>query len=256
MPRFSDKVVIVTGASSGIGEATARLLASEGANVIASGRNAAALEALCAEIAVAGGSAEPVPGNICEERVAELLVQRAEERFGGLDMAFNNAGVVGEMGPIEELSLDAWRMLVDTNLTAAFLGAKYQLPALRRRGGGALLFTSSFVGVGAGMPGMAGYAATKAALLGLVQALAVEHGEAGIRVNALVAGGTDTPANTARSPEAGPEVLEFIQRLHALRRIAEPEEIARAAAFLLSDDASFVTGAAVPVDGGASITKT
>jgi NAD(P)-dependent dehydrogenase (short-subunit alcohol dehydrogenase family) len=256
MPRFSDKVVIVTGASSGIGKATGRLLASEGANVIASGRNAAALEALCAEIAAAGGSAEPVPGDICEERVAELLVRRAEERFGGLDMAFNNAGVVGEMGPIEELSLDAWRMLVDTNLTAAFLGAKYQLPALRRRGGGALLFTSSFVGGGAGMPGMAGYAATKAALLGLVQALAVEHGEAGIRVNALVAGGTDTPANTARSPGAGPEVLEFIQRLHALRRIAEPEEIARAAAFLLSDDASFVTGAAVPVDGGASITKT
>lgn len=256
MPRFPDKVVIITGASSGRGRATALLLAREGAKVIASGRSEAALDSLCAEIADAGGVAEAVPGDIRDEEIAALLVRRAEERFGGLDLAFNNAGIVGEMGPIEELSLEAWRELVDTNLTAPFLGAKYQLPAMRRRGGGAMLFTSSFVGVGAGMPGMACYAATKAALIGLVQTLAVENGEAGIRVNALIAGGTDTPANTARSPGAGPEVLDFIQRLHALRRIAEPEEIARAAAFLLSDDASFVTGAAVAVDGGASITKT
>lgn len=254
MPRFSNKVVIVTGASSGIGQATARLLAAEGAKVVASGRNAEALDALQAEFAGAAGAIVPVVGDIRDEAVAELLIRTAETRFGGLDLAFNNAGLVGQMGPLEDLTPDAWRVLIDTNLTAAFLGAKYQLPALRRRGGGALLFTSSFVGVGAGMPGMAAYAATKAALVGLVQGLAVENGEAGIRVNALVAGGTDTPANTARG--AGPEVLEFIQRLHALRRIAQPEEIARAAAFLLSDEASFITGAAVAVDGGASITKT
>jgi len=254
MARFSNKVVLVTGASSGIGEATARLLAAEGARLVLSGRRTGALATLCAEIAATGGEAEAVPGDVRDEEVAQALVRTAEARFGGLDMAFNNAGIVGDMGPVEDLSLDAWRTLVDTNVTGAFLGAKHQIPALRRRGGGALLFTSSFVGVGAGMPGMAAYAATKAALVGLVQGLAVEHGEAGIRVNALVVGGTDTPANTARG--AGPEALEFIQKLHALRRIAEPEEIARAAAFLLSEEASFVTGSAMAVDGGASVTKT
>ena len=254
MARFSNKVALVTGASSGIGEATARLLAAEGARLVLSGRRTGALATLCAEIAATGGEAEAVPGDVRDEEVACALVRTAEERFGGLDMAFNNAGIVGDMGPVEDLSLDAWRTLVDTNVTGAFLGARHQIPALRRRGGGALLFTSSFVGVGAGMPGMAAYAATKAALVGLVQGLAVEHGEAGIRVNALVVGGTDTPANTARG--AGPEALEFIQKLHALRRIAEPEEIARAAAFLLSEEASFVTGSAMAVDGGASVTKT
>jgi NAD(P)-dependent dehydrogenase (short-subunit alcohol dehydrogenase family) len=254
MARFSNKVILVTGASSGIGLATARLLAAEGARLVLSGRRADALAELCAEIVGRGGAAEAVPGEVGEENTARTLVRVAEERFGGLDAAFNNAGIVGDMGSIEQLSLDAWRTLIDTNVTGAFLGAKHQIPALRRRGGGALLFTSSFVGVGAGMPGMAAYAATKAALVGFARGLAVEHGEAGIRVNALVAGGTDTPANTARG--AGPEMLEFIQKLHALRRLAEPEEIARAAAFLLSDDASFVTGAAMAVDGGASITKT
>ncbi len=254
MPRFSNKIIIVTGASSGIGLATAKLLAAEGARLVLSGRRGDMLAELRAEIAAAGGEAEAVPGDIRDEDIARALVRVAEKRFGGLDAAFNNAGMVGDMGPIEELTLDAWRTLVDTNVTGAFLGAKHQIPALRRRGGGALLFTSSFVGVGAGLPGMAAYAATKAALVGLTQALAVEHGEAGIRVNALVAGGTDTPANTARG--AGPEVLEFIQKLHALRRLAEPEEIARAAAFLLSDEASFVTGSAMAVDGGASVAKT
>ena len=256
MSRLEGKVAIVTGASSGIGRAAALLFAAEGAAVVATARNVEALEALCAEIGARGEMALAVPGDIRDEETAARLVQAAEERFGGLDIAFNNAGTLGAGGPAAEMSLEEWRETIDTNLTAAFLGARCQIPAMLRRGRGSLIFASSFVGVGAGLPGMAAYAASKAGLIGLAQALAVEHGGNGIRVNALVIGGTDTGMNPARAPEAGPEVLEFVERLHALRRIADPAEVARAALFLASDDASFVTGSAMAIDGGASITKT
>jgi NAD(P)-dependent dehydrogenase (short-subunit alcohol dehydrogenase family) len=255
MPRLAGKVAIVTGASSGIGRAAARLFASEGASVVACARNAAALDALLAEIEASGGAAVTLAGDVRDEDVARRLVSIAEDRFGGLDIGFNNAGTVGPGGAMIELTADDWHEILDTNLTGAFFGAKHQVPAFRRRGGGSLIFTSSFVGVGAGIAGMVAYAASKAGLIGLTQALAVEVGAEAIRVNALVVGGTDTGLNPARAPGAGPEVLAFVAGLHALRRIAEPLEIAQAALFLASDESSFVTGSAMAVDGGASITK-
>ena len=124
------------------------------------------------------------------------------------------------------------------------------------RGGGSLIFTSSFVGHTAGMPGMAAYAAAKAGLIGLTKALAAEYGPRGLRVNALLPGGTDTPANTANQPGAGPEVLAFVEGLHALKRMARPEEIAQSALYLASDASSFTTGAALLADGGVSINRT
>jgi NAD(P)-dependent dehydrogenase (short-subunit alcohol dehydrogenase family) len=256
MAVLNGKVAIVTGASSGIGRATALLFAQEGAKIVVSARRQAALEALAAEIEQGGGKAVAVVGDIRDEALAERIVATAVARFGGLDIAFNNAGGTGEMAPGPEISTEGWRETLDINLTSAFLGAKHQLPAMVARGGGSLIFTSSFVGYSAGFPGMAAYAASKAGLIGLTHVLAVEFGGRGVRVNAILPGGTDTPASVTNAPGASPEVLAFIEGLHALKRLAKPEEIARSVLHLASDASSFVTGSAFLVDGGVSISRT
>ncbi|RWD59730.1 MAG: SDR family oxidoreductase [Mesorhizobium sp.] len=252
MFALTDKVAIVTGASSGIGRATAKLFAAEGASLVIAARRKAELDLLADEIEEAGGSAVALAGDVRDEAYAKALVDLAVEKFGGLDIAFNNVGAVGQMGSISELSLDGWRETLDTNLTSAFLGAKYQVPAMIERGGGSLIFTSTFVGHTVGMPGMTCYAASKAGLIGLTQVLAAEYGPQGLRVNALLPGGTDTPAATFKTPES----RAFVESLHALKRVAEPEEIARSALFLASDASSFTTGTALFADGGVSINRT
>lgn len=256
MNSLTDKVAIITGASSGIGYATAMLFARQGAKLVVSARRRVELDRLVAEIERAGGAAIAVAGDVKEETLAESLVATAIERFGGLDIAFNNAGSTGAMGPTAEMPQSAWRDTLDTNLTSAFLGAKHQAPEIARRGGGSIIFTSSFVGYSAGMPGMVAYAAAKAGLIGLTQVLATELGKHGVRVNAILPGGTDTPASITNAPGAGPEVLAFVESLHALKRMARPEEIARSVLYLASDASSFVTGTAHLVDGGVSISRT
>jgi NAD(P)-dependent dehydrogenase (short-subunit alcohol dehydrogenase family) len=251
MFALTNKVAIVTGASSGIGYATAKLFAGQGAKVVVAARRQRELDALVSEIADADGQAVALAGNVKEEAYAKALVDLAVERFGGLDVAFNNAGLVGEMGPVSDLSLEGWRETLDTNLTSAFLGAKYQIPAMIDRGCGSLIFTSTFVGHTVGMPGMTAYAASKAGLIGLTQVLAAEFGARGIRVNALLPGGTDTPSATFKTPEA----RSFVEGLHALKRVAQPEEIARSALYLASDASSFTTGTALLADGGVSINR-
>lgn len=246
-------VAIITGASSGIGAATAKLFAREGANVVLGARRKDRLAALVAEIEQAGGSATFVAGDIQDEGYAKDLVEAAMRRFGRLDIAFNNAGVIGEMVDLPAMSSEAWSETLSTNLTSAFYGAKYQIPAMVEHRAGSIIFTSSFVGHTIGLPGMAAYAATKAGLIGMTQCLAVEYGSIGIRVNALLPGGTKTPM--AGDFSEGSSASDAIGKLHALKRMAEPEEIAKAALFLASEEASFVTGSAMLVDGGNSITK-
>jgi len=248
-----DKVAIVTGASSGIGRATALLFARAGASLVVTARRHAELEELQAEIDVIGGKAVAVAGDIRDERIAATLVETAIDRFGGLDIAFNNAGTLGEICATLALSTSNWHATLDTNLTSAFLGAKHQLPALLRRGGGSLIFTGTFLGHTAAVPQVAAYAASKAGLIGLTQALAVEYGSQRIRVNAILPGGTDTPMG--RIMANTPAAKEFIAGLHAMKRIASPEEIAKSVLYLASDDSTFTTGTALLVDGGVSICK-
>lgn len=247
--QLQDKVALVTGASAGIGAAAARLLAAEGAAVVINARGAEQLERLAGEIRAAGGRAVAVVGDVADERTHFALVATALDRFGGLDIALNNAGLVGPVRPLAEVRAEEWAQVVAVNLTAAFLGAKSQVPAMLRRGGGSILFTGSFVGSSVGLPGMGAYAAAKAGLMGLVRGLTADYAARGIRANALLAGGTDT----AMAGDA--DQREWAAGLHAVKRIAEPTEIARAALFLASDMASFVAGSALWVDGGNSAVK-
>lgn len=254
MNTLAGKVALVTGASSGIGRATALLFARMGASVIVGARRKPELDRLVAEIRNEGGAALSVAGDVRDEAFAQSLVAHAVTHFGGLDIAFNNAGTLGEMGSTLELSSVGWRECVDTNLTSAFFGAKHQIPAMLKRGSGSLIFTSTFVGYTVGFPGAAAYAASKAGLIGLTQALAAEFGPQAVRVNAILPGGTDTPMG--RHMNGTPEALAHVASLHALKRIAKPEEIAQSVLYLASDASSFVTGTAMLVDGGVSINRT
>ncbi len=251
--QLNNKVAIITGASSGIGAAAATLFAAEGAKLVLGARRQERLEEAVAAIRGEGGKAVAVAGDVREEAYAEALVDVALSQFGGLDIGFNNAGVLGVAGEVASLSAEDWQATLETNLTSAFFAAKHQSPAMRKRGGGSIVFTSSFVGQGIGFPGLATYGASKAGLVGLTQCLAVELGQSGIRVNALLPGGTKTPMAGDFSDD--PAAAEGIAQMHALKRVAEPEEIAKAALFLASDTASFVTGSAMLVDGGNSICK-
>lgn len=246
--QIENKTIIVTGASSGIGAAAAKLFARQGANVVLGARRETLLKNLAEEIRNSNGKAITLAGDVRKESYAADLVMLAKQEFGGLDGAFNNAGIIGDMGPIPEMQTSTWDDVIATNLSSAFFASKYQIPAIKSQGGGSIVFTSSFVGnTNGGMPGMGAYAASKAGMVGLTKSLAAEHGPDGVRVNAILPGGTQT--------EMAPDdrdTQDFIAGLHALKRMAQPEEIAQAALYLLSDQSSFMSGSAMLVDGGLS----
>ncbi|WP_245552212.1 glucose 1-dehydrogenase [Nocardia aobensis] len=246
--RFESKVVLITGASSGVGAAVARRVAAEGAAVVLGSRGKEAGDRIAADIRAEGGRAVFVPTDVTVAEDVERLTRTAIDEFGRLDAAFNNAGAVNAFGPVQDIDENGWRADLELNLTGVYFGLRSQVPALLASGGGAILNNASNLGV-VGMASVAPYVAAKHGVVGLTRAVALETAAAGVRVNALVSGAVDTPAFRS-SMGATPEGEAAVAALHPLRRIARAEEIASLCAYLLSDEASFVTGAAVAVDGG------
>ena len=249
MGILQDKVAIITGASSGIGRAAAMLFAAEGAALVLNARGESGLEKVAEAIRGQGGSVHLVVGDVSQADSHDQLVAEAVHVFGGVDIAFNNAAMVGPIKPLAEVTVSEWQETIATNLTSAFMASRSQIPAILERGGGSIIFTSSFVGTSVGLPGMGAYAASKAGLMGLVKGITADYASRGIRANALMPGGSDTAM-------AGDEAQkEWAARLHAMKRIAQPEEIAQAALFLASSMSSFVAGSALFADGGNSAVK-
>lgn len=249
MGMLENKVAIITGASSGIGRAAAMLFSAQGATVVLNARHAPALEAVADEIRAKGGQVVTVAGDVGQQKTHEMLVAQAITSFGGVDIAFNNAATIGPLKPLAEVDVAEWQGTITTTLTSAFLASRAQIPAMLARGGGSIIFTSSFVGTSVGLPGMAVYAAAKAGLMGLVKGITADYAVNGIRANALLPGGVDTAM-------AGDEAQkQWAAGLHAMKRIAQPEEIANVALFLASPMASFVAGSALFADGGNAAVK-
>ncbi|MGY0497300.1 glucose 1-dehydrogenase [Nocardia sp. FBN12] len=246
--RFADQVVLITGAGSGIGRAVALRVASEGAAVVLGSRGKDQGEQVAEQIRAAGGRALFVATDVTIDADVERLTQAALTEYGRLDAAFNNAGAINAFGPIAEIDDDAWRADMELNLNGVFYGLRHQVPAIMASGGGAILNNASNLGV-VGMAQVAPYAAAKHAVVGLTKSVALETATTGVRVNALISGAVDTPAFRA-SMGATPEGEAAIAALHPMGRIAQPDEVAAVCAFLLSREASFVTGASITTDGG------
>ena len=251
--RLEGKLAVITGGASGIGRAGAELFAEQGASVVVVDINARAIAETLAAIEAAGGTASGIETDLSAPPAVKAMIDDAVAQLGGIDILWNNAGMPGPAG-VEGLDFDEYRRAVSINLDACVLACGEVIPHMRRRGGGAILFTSSVSGL-VGSLYSPTYSAAKFALVGLTKSLAQRCAPDGIRVNAICPGPIDTPMLPgffARSDSK--EQFEENQRkaLDAvpLRRLGRPREIAQAALWLASDDASYVTGVALPVDGG------
>ncbi|WP_327713797.1 glucose 1-dehydrogenase (plasmid) [Streptomyces sp. NBC_00464] len=241
--------IMITGSSSGIGAAAARLFAAEGAQVVLMARRKDRLEALVEEIAAAGGRAVAAPGDVTSDVDVERAVAVAVDTFGGLDGAFNNAGYAVAGSLIHETDRAVFDRIMDVNVRGVWNCLHSQIPVMLATGrGGAVVNTSSVAGIRA-TGAAAAYVAAKHAVLGLTKAAALEYGDRALRVNALVVGSTRTEMMEEVLEQAPELETSFVEK-SAQKRMAEPAEVAQAAAWLCSVRASFVTGAAISVDGG------
>ncbi|WP_030230772.1 SDR family NAD(P)-dependent oxidoreductase [Streptomyces sp. NRRL S-350] len=247
--RFADQSVLVTGGGSGIGRAIALAFAREGANVAVAGRTAAPLAETVELIEQAGGKAVALTGDVTDGQDAARLVREAVERFGGLDVAVNNAGVIGALGPVADIAEADWQRLIDINVTGTLLAMKHQIGHMRAHGGGAIVNVSSNLGVHRRAEGVGAYAVSKAAVTALTRAAARDHIADGVRINAVSPGAVDTPMS-GRPGESAAEKAERMRADVPVGRAGAVEEVAAAVLYLASAEAGYTVGADLVLDGG------
>src|SRR5215469_8590792 len=249
--RVAGKVALVTGAASGLGAASARRLAQEGAKVMLTDVAADAVRAVADQIADAGGAAVSETHDVANEDDWARVVSATVERFGRLDVLVNNAGVSGGLQELMTLELEAWRRLMSVNLDGVFLGMRHAGPAMAGAGGGSIVNISSILGK-VGMAGAAAYCASKGGVALLTKAAALEWAPLGIRVNSVHPGFIDTPmvSGALQAVENANQMRDLVISRHALGRMGVPREVADVVVFLASDESSFITGAELVVDGG------
>jgi 3-oxoacyl-[acyl-carrier protein] reductase len=246
--KLANKVALITGAGSGMGKSAALIFAREGAKIAAVDINEAQVKETAGEISKNGGDAIALKADVSNSEDVKRVVDETVAKFGGLNIVYNNAGIEGDSNFLSNMTEDQFDRVIAINLRGVFLGMKYALPHLVKAGGGSIINQASIAGLIA-VRGGAAYAAAKAGVIALTRVGALEYGRYNIRVNAICPGAIETPM-AQRIRQGQPPNPKAIQRISVLGRMAEPEEIAKVALFLASDDSSFATGAPFIIDGG------
>ncbi len=243
--------MLITGGGSGIGRTAALLFAEEGAEVVVVGRNREKLEETVDLVCDLGGKCTAVRGDISNRNNVERIVTKAVNEMEGIDVLFNNAGIY-RYGSVENMEEELWDDIFAVNLKGVYLMSRYVIGEMKRNGGGVIVNNSSTLGMKP-VPGTSAYSAAKAGVISLTKSMALEHAKDGIRVNCICPGVVETPIHEGVHGKSAAEFIEEMAPYHPLGRVGTPEDIAYAALFLASDEAGWITGAIIPVDGGISI---